>query len=197
LMQGLADGYFILPYTMGDFLAQAKLPKVDVSHAAFRQVEAEVTEKISRLLGIKGKRTVDSFHRELGRTLWDDCGMSRTATGLKQALGLIPSLREEFWENVMVPGENEALNQSLEKAGRVADFLEFAELMCIDALERNESCGGHFREEYQTPDGDPLRDDLNYCYVSAWEFVGVGKTPILHKEPLTFETVPLTQRSYK
>jgi succinate dehydrogenase / fumarate reductase flavoprotein subunit len=160
-------------------------------------MEAEVTEKISRLLGIKGKRTVDSFHRELGRTLWDDCGMSRTATGLKQALGLIPSLREEFWENVMVPGENEALNQSLEKAGRVADFLEFAELMCIDALERNESCGGHFREEYQTPDGDPLRDDLNYCYVSAWEFAGVGKTPILHKEPLTFETVPLTQRSYK
>jgi succinate dehydrogenase / fumarate reductase, flavoprotein subunit len=197
LMQGLADGYFILPYTIGDFLAQAKLSKVDVSHAAFRQVEAEVTEKISRLLGIKGKRTVDSFHRELGRILWDDCGMSRTATGLKQALGMIPALREEFWENVMVPGETEALNQSLEKAGRVADFLEFAELMCIDALERHESCGAHFREEYQTPDGDPLRDDLNYCYVSSWEFTGVGKTAILHREPLTFETVPLTQRSYK
>jgi succinate dehydrogenase / fumarate reductase, flavoprotein subunit len=197
LMQGLADGYFILPYTVGDYLVQAKLPKVDTGHAAFQEVEREVTESINRLLSIKGKRTVDSFHRQLGKLLWDYCGMSRTAAGLKEALRMIPALREEFWENVIVPGDNEELNQSLEKAGRVADFLEFAELMCIDALERNESCGAHFREEYQTPEGEPLRDDLNYCYAAAWEFTGVGKTPVLHKEPLTFENVHLTQRSYK
>jgi succinate dehydrogenase / fumarate reductase flavoprotein subunit len=197
LMQGLADGYFIVPYTIGDYLVQAKLAKVDTSHAAFRQVETEVTEKITTLMSINGKRTVDSFHRQLGRILWDHCGMSRTATSLKDALRLIPPLREEFWENVIVPGQNEELNQSLEKAGRVADFLEFAELMCIDALERNESCGAHFREEYQTPEGEPLRDDLNFCHVAAWEFTGVGKTPTLHKEALEFEFIPLTQRSYK
>jgi succinate dehydrogenase flavoprotein subunit len=197
LMQGLADGYFIIPYTIGDYLAQAKLAKVDASHAAFRHVEAEVAEKITTLMNVRGKRTVDSFHRQLGRILWDHCGMSRTATGLKDALRLIPPLREEFWENVLMPGQHEDINQALEKAGRVADFLEFAELMCIDALERNESCGAHFREEYQTPEGEPLRDDLNYCYVAAWEFTGVGKTPILHKEPLNFEFIPLTQRSYK
>jgi succinate dehydrogenase / fumarate reductase flavoprotein subunit len=197
LMQGLADGYFILPYTIGDYLAQAKLPKVDTSHAAFRTIEDEVRATINRLLGIKGKRTVDSIHRELGRLLWDYCGMARNATGLKDVLQKIPELREEFWHNVLVPGEQEELNQSLEKAGRVADFLEFAELMCIDALERNESCGAHFREEYQTPEGEPLRDDLNYRHVAAWEFTGVGKPPILHKEPLTFENVHLTQRSYK
>jgi succinate dehydrogenase / fumarate reductase, flavoprotein subunit len=197
LMQGLADGYFILPYTIGDHLAQAKLPKVQAGHAAFREVEGEVTEKIKRLLSIKGKRTVDSFHRQLGKLLWDYCGMARTAAGLKEALRIIPALREEFWENVLVPGDNEELNQSLEKAGRVADFFEFAELMCIDALERNESCGAHFREEYQTPEGEPLRDDLNYCHVSAWEFTGVAKTPVLYKEPLMFENVHLTQRSYK
>jgi succinate dehydrogenase / fumarate reductase flavoprotein subunit len=197
LMQGLADGYFVIPYTIGDYLAQAKLPKVDVSHAAFRQAELETAENVRKLLGIKGKRTVDSFHRQLGKLLWDYCGMSRTAVGLKQALEMIPSLREEFWDNVMVPGHNEELNQALEKAGRVADFLEFAELLCLDTLERNESCGAHFREEYQTPEGEPLRDDLNYCYVAAWEFAGVGKPPILHKEPLTFESAHLTQRSYK
>ncbi len=197
LMQGLADGYFILPYTIGDYLVQAKLPKVDATHAMFREVQGEVTEKINRLLGIKGKRTVDSFHRELGRVLWDYCGMARNATGLKDALQKIPELREEFWQNVIVPGDHEALNQSLEKAGRVADFLEFAELMCIDALERDESCGAHFREEHQTPEGEPLRDDLNYCHVAAWEFAGLGKTPILHKEPLTFENALPTQRSYK
>jgi succinate dehydrogenase / fumarate reductase, flavoprotein subunit len=156
-----------------------------------------VTATTERLMGIKGKRTVDSFHRELGRILWDYCGMARTAAGLKQALAIIPPLREEFWENVIVPGQNEEINQSLEKAGRVADFLEFAELMCIDALERNESCGAHFREEYQTPEGEPLRDDLHYCYAAAWEFTGVGKTPILHKEALDFEVISLTQRSYK
>jgi succinate dehydrogenase / fumarate reductase flavoprotein subunit len=197
LMQGLADGYFILPYTIGDYLAQARLPKLDGTHAAFRQVEAEVRAGINRLLGIKGKRSVDSFHRQLGKLLWDHCGMARSAAGLKEALQMIPSLREEFWQNVIVPGDNGELNQSLEKAGRVADYLEFAELMCIDAIERNESCGAHFREEYQTPEGEPLRDDLNYCHVAAWEFAGVGKTPILHKEPLTFENVHLTQRSYK
>jgi succinate dehydrogenase / fumarate reductase, flavoprotein subunit len=197
LMQGLADGYFILPYTIGDYLAQAKHPKVDASHAAFQAVEGEARENINRILGIKGKRTVDSIHRELGRLLWDYCGMARNATGLKDILQKIPELREEFWHNVLVPGDQEELNQSLEKAGRVADFLEFAELMCADALERNESCGAHFREEYQTPEGEPLRDDLNYCHVAAWEYTGVGKTPILHKEPLTFENVHLTQRSYK
>jgi succinate dehydrogenase / fumarate reductase flavoprotein subunit len=197
LMQGLADGYFILPYTIGDYLAQAKLPKLDASHAAFRAVDGEVRENINRILSIKGKRTVDSIHRELGRLLWDYCGMARNATGLKDILQKIPELREEFWHNALVPGDQEELNQSLEKAGRVADFLEFAELMCTDALDRNESCGAHFREEYQTPDGEPLRDDLNYCHVAAWEFTGVGKTPILHKEPLTFENVHLTQRSYK
>jgi succinate dehydrogenase / fumarate reductase flavoprotein subunit len=197
LMQGLADGYFILPYTIGDYLAQAKLPKVDASHAAFRAVEGEARQNINRLLGIKGKRTVDAIHRELGRLLWDSCGMARNATGLKDLLQKIPELREEFWHNALVPGDQEELNQSLEKAGRVADFLEFAELMCTDALERNESCGAHFREEYQTPEGEPLRDDLNYCHVAAWEYTGVGKTPILHKEPLTFENVHLTQRSYK
>jgi succinate dehydrogenase / fumarate reductase, flavoprotein subunit len=197
LMQGLADGYFILPYTIGDYLVQAKLPRLDASHAAFREVEAEVRDKINRLLTIKGKRTVDAVHRELGRLLWDYCGMARNATGLKDALRRIPELREEFWQHITVPGDYEELNQSLEKAGRVADFLEFAELMCIDALERNESCGAHFREEHQTPEGEPLRDDLNYCHVAAWEFTGVGKTPILHKEPLTFENVHLTQRSYK
>jgi succinate dehydrogenase / fumarate reductase, flavoprotein subunit len=197
LMQGLADGYFILPYTIGDYLAQAKLPKVDASHAAFQAVEGEARENINRILGIKGKRTVDSIHRELGRLLWDYCGMARNAPGLKDILQKIPELREEFWHNVLVPGDQEELNQSLEKAGRVADFLEFAELMCADALERNESCGAHFREEYQTPEGEPLRDDLNHCHVAAWEYTGVGKTPILHKEPLTFENVHLTQRSYK
>ncbi|HXH09170.1 MAG TPA: fumarate reductase/succinate dehydrogenase flavoprotein subunit [Alphaproteobacteria bacterium] len=197
LMQGLADGYFILPYTIGDYLAGTKLPKVDTTHVAFKQVETEVNERTNRLLSIKGKRSVDSFHRELGKILWDYCGMSRTATGLKQALSMIPSLREEFWHNVLVPGHNEELNQALEKAGRVADFMEFAELMCMDALERNESCGAHFREEYQTPEGEPLRDDLNYCHAAVWEFTGMDKLPILHKEPLTFEYVSLTQRSYK
>jgi len=197
LMQGLADGYFILPYTIGDYLAQAKLPKMDASHAAFQGVATEATEKLNRLLSIKGKRTVDSFHRQLGKILWDYCGMGRTAAGLKEALRMIPALREEFWQHVIVPGDSEELNQSLEKAGRVADFLEFAELLCLDALERNESCGAHFREEYQTAEGEPLRDDLNYCYAAAWEYSGVDKPPILHKEPLTFENVHLTQRSYK
>jgi len=197
LMQGLADGYFIVPYTIGDYLANAKLEKVTEERPEFQAAKAGVTETANRMLGIKGKRTVDAFHRELGTIMWEGCGMARNAEGLKRALGRIPELREEFWRNVNVPGSDAELNQALEKAGRVADFLEFAELMCTDALHREESCGGHFREEYQTPDGEAQRDDARFAYAAAWEFAGVGNAPILHKEPLTFENVPLTQRSYK
>ncbi|MBI4551083.1 MAG: fumarate reductase/succinate dehydrogenase flavoprotein subunit [Candidatus Latescibacteria bacterium] len=197
LMQGLADGYFILPATIGDYLARTKQEKLDPSHSAFRRVEAEVTERTKRLLAIRGKRTVDSFHREFGRLMWEYCGMSRNVQGLQVALEKIPALRAEFWENVNVLGANEELNQSLEKAGRVADFFEFAELMCHDALERAESCGCHFREEYQTPDGEALRDDADFAHVAAWEFAGVDNPPILHKESLAFQYVSLTQRSYK
>jgi succinate dehydrogenase / fumarate reductase, flavoprotein subunit len=197
LMQGLADGYFIIPYTVGNYIAGTPLEKLDTRHEAFREAEADVNARVKKFLGVRGKRTVDSFHRELGKIMWDYCGMGRNATGLQLALSRIPALREEFWNNVNVLGDNESINQSLEKAGRVADFLELGELMCLDALERNESCGGHFREEFQTPDGEALRDDQNYCYVSAWEYAGDGKRPILHKEKLEFENVHLTQRSYK
>jgi succinate dehydrogenase / fumarate reductase, flavoprotein subunit len=197
LMQGLADGYFIIPYTIGDYLASAKLEKVSADQPEFQAAKRGVADMTTQLLGIDGKRTVDSFHRELGLLLWEDCGMARNATGLKRALGRIPELREEFWRNVNVPGSDAELNQALEKAGRVADFLEFAELMCTDALHREESCGGHFREEYQTPDGEAQRDDSRFAYAAAWEFRGVGNAPVLCKEPLTFEYVPLTQRSYK
>jgi succinate dehydrogenase / fumarate reductase flavoprotein subunit len=197
LMQGLADGYFIIPYTIGDYLAGAKLPAVDTSDHAFRSVENEVMCQVKRLLEIKGKRSVDSFHRELGKLLWDYCGMSRTAEGLQHALGKIPELRDEYWNNLRVSGENEDFNQSLEKAGRVADYFELGELMCYDALHRNESCGGHFREEYQTPEGEALRNDAEYMYVAAWEFTGAGRKPGLYKEPLSFEYVKPTQRSYK
>jgi len=197
LMQGLADGYFVLPYTIGHYLATAKPGPVDISHAAFRAVEEEVRTRTERLLHIRGKRTVDSFHQELGRLLWNHCGMSRSATSLTTALERIPALREEFWQNVTVPGGPDHLNQSLEKAGRVADFLEFAELMCRDALDRNESCGGHFREEHQTADGEALRDDDHYAHVSVWEYQGPDTVPVQHKEPLTFEHVHLAQRSYK
>lgn len=197
LMQGLADGYFILPYTIGDYLAQTKLDKVGTDHPVCQEVEAEVTERIKRLLSIDGKRTVDSFHKELGKVMWDSCGMSRNAEGLTQALQRIPEIRAEFWENVRVLGENEEFNQSLEKAGRVADFMELAELMCIDALHRNESCGGHFREESQTPEGEALRDDEKFSYVAAWQFSGVGNKPILNRETLEFEYVHPSQRSYK
>jgi succinate dehydrogenase / fumarate reductase, flavoprotein subunit len=197
LMQGLADGYFILPFTLANYLAQGKLDKIDVSHAAFRDTQAEVNERVNRLLNIKGKRTVDSFHRELGHIMWEYCGMGRNEAGLKKALELIPQLRAEFWENVNVPGENQELNQSLEKAGRVADFLELGELMCLDALHRRESCGGHFREEYQTPEGEALRDDENFAYVAAWQYSGDQQAPILNKEMLDFEYVHLSQRSYK
>ncbi len=197
LMQGLADGYFVIPYTIGDYLAGEKSGKVDTSHPAFREVENEVKCNVARFLDIKGTRSVDSFHRELGKLIWEYCGMSRTAEGLKYALGKIPELREQFWGDVRVLGSGEELNQSLEKAGRVGDFFELAELMCLDALERNESCGGHFREEYQTQDGEALRDDEHYSYVSAWEFRGVGNAPVLYKEPLTFEYVHPARRSYK
>jgi len=197
LMQGLADGYFIIPYTIGDYLASAKLEKVSADQPEFQAAKRGVADNTKQLLGIDGKRTVDSFHRELGLVLWEDCGMARNAAGLKRALGRIPEIREEFWKNVNVPGSDAELNQALEKAGRVADFLEFAELMCTDALHREESCGGHFREEYQTPDGEAQRDDSRFAYAAAWEFRGVGNSPVLCKEPLTFEYVALTQRSYK
>ncbi|HVT38930.1 MAG TPA: fumarate reductase/succinate dehydrogenase flavoprotein subunit [Gemmatimonadaceae bacterium] len=197
LMQGLADGYFILPYTIGDYLATATQRPVTGDHAAFRDAIAQVGAQTDRLLAIRGKRTVDSFHRALGHILWEKCGMSRTASGLEEALREIPPLREEFWQNVMVPGSGTELNQSLEKAGRVADFLEFAELMCIDALHREESCGGHFREEYQTDDGEARRDDAQFAYVAAWEYTGDGRSPVLHKEPLEFHNVHLSMRSYK
>jgi succinate dehydrogenase / fumarate reductase flavoprotein subunit len=197
LMQGLADGYFVLPNTINDYLATNKAEKVDGSHPAVREAETQVTCITKRLLDIKGTRSVDSFHRELGKLMWDYCGMSRTAEGLKYALAKIPELRDQFWNDVKVLGTGDDLNQSLEKAGRVADFFELSELMCLDALERNESCGGHFREEYQTQEGEALRDDDHYSYTAAWGFRGVGNPPELVKEPLTFEYVHPAQRSYK
>jgi succinate dehydrogenase / fumarate reductase flavoprotein subunit len=197
LMQGLADGYFIVPNTVSDYIASSKPEAVTTAHAAFRDAEAQVRARTNRLMSIRGTRTVDSFHRELGRIMWDYCGMARTATGLRTALQQIPELRERFWRDVNVPGSDAELNQALEKAGRVADYLELAELMCVDALHREESAGGHFREESQTPDGEALRDDKRFAYVAAWEYGGVGKAPILHKEDLHFEHVALAQRSYK
>ena len=197
LMQGLADGYFILPLTVGDYIARGGLDKVDTSHPAFREVEAEVSARTQKFLSIRGRRTVTDFHRELGRIMWDYCGMARSAVGLNKALQQIPRLRDEFWNDVNVPGSGANLNQSLEHAGRVADFFEFAELMCTDALHRDESCGGHFRVEHQTEEGEAKRDDDRFAYVAVWEFKGVGQAPVLHKEPLTFESVQLAQRSYK
>ena len=197
LMQGLADGYFVIPNTIGDYLAAARPAKIDATHPAFREAEAQVAERTKRFLSIEGKRTVDSFHRELGRIMWEYCGMTRNEAGLRKALELIPQLREEFWRDVNVPGSDVELNQALEKAGRVADFFELAELMCIDALHRSESCGGHFREESQTADGEALRDDEHFAYVAAWEYAGDTVAPVLNKEPLVFENVKLSQRSYK
>jgi succinate dehydrogenase / fumarate reductase flavoprotein subunit len=197
LMQGLSDGYFIIPYTIGDYLANNKPIPVTESHPAVREAVESVQQITNKLLSIQGTRTVDSFHRELGKIVWDYCGMSRNAAGLEHAIGKIRELREEYWTNVRVLGSAEDFNQSLEKAGRVADFFELAELMCIDARERNESCGGHFREEYQTPDGEAQRDDQNYSYVAAWEYCGPGKAPELVKEPLEFNYVHPSQRSYK
>ena len=197
LMQGLADGYFVIPYTLGDYLATNTLEKVTTDHPEFRAAKEAVETRTKRLLSINGTRTVDSFHRELGKIMWEKCGMARDAKGLQEALKEIPALREQFWREVKVLGSAEGLNQSLEKAGRVADFLEFAELMCLDALQREESCGGHFRTEYQTEDGEAKRDDERFAYVAAWEYAGEGKAPILNKEPLTFENVHLSTRSYK
>ena len=197
LMQGLADGYFILPYTIGDYLAQAQLEPVDASHAAVRQTQRDVDARVQQLLAVQGRRGVDQFHRELGRVMWDHCGMSRNAAGLRGAIERVATLRREFWQDVCVAGTGEDLNQSLEHAGRVADFMEFAELMCHDALHREESCGCHFREEFQTPDGEARRDDARFAYVAAWAFTGVGSPPLLHKEPLTFEVAHPSVRSYK
>ena len=197
LMQGLADGYFVIPYTIGDYLAGSTLPHVTAEHDAFKESADCVQKNINRLLSVKGNRAVREIHRELGRIMWDNVGMSRTEQSLRTALEQIAKLRNEFWHSVSVPGTDDNLNQSLEYAGRVADYLEFAELLTLDALHRRESCGGHFREESQTPDGEALRDDEHYSYVAAWEFTGVGREPILHKEPLVFEEVHPTQRSYK
>ncbi|HEY6987045.1 MAG TPA: fumarate reductase/succinate dehydrogenase flavoprotein subunit [Bryobacteraceae bacterium] len=197
LMQGLSDGYFIVPYTVGDYLANNKVASVSESHPEIRNAVACAQQTIQKLLAIKGKRTVDSYHRELGKIVWDYCGMSRTAAGLNTAIEQVRALRDEYWENVNVPGSAADLNQSLEKAWRVADFFELAELMCIDARERNESCGGHFREEYQTAEGEAQRDDDNFSYVAAWGYRGYGNYPELSKEPLEFEYVHPSQRSYK
>jgi succinate dehydrogenase / fumarate reductase flavoprotein subunit len=197
LMQGLADGYFVLPYTIGDYFASAKRPRPAPDSAEFRAVEMEVGEQMRRLLAIRGKRTVTEFHRQLGKIMWDKCGMARNEAGLKEALEQIPPLRAEFWQNVNVLGDGNELNQSLEYAGRVADFLEFGELLVFDALHRRESCGGHFREEYQTDDGEAQRDDEHFSYVAAWAYQGADERPILHKEPLLYEEAHMTQRSYK
>ncbi len=197
LMQGLADGYFILPYTISEYFVTAKQQRPAVTHPEFKKAEEEVAARTKKFLSIRGKRTVTDFHRQLGKLLWDKCGMARNREGLKEALRQIPEIRREFWENVNVLGDERELNQSLENAGRVADFLEFGELMCYDALMREESCGGHFREEYQTEDGEALRDDENFSFVAAWEYQGEGKLPALHKEELVYSEVKMTQRSYK
>jgi succinate dehydrogenase / fumarate reductase flavoprotein subunit len=197
LMQGLADGYFIISYTIANYLARTAPGAVTADHAEFLKSREDVACFTSKLLAINGKRTVSDFHRELGKLMWENVGMARSEGSLKSALALIPRLRAEFWEDVKITGSGTELNQELEKAGRVADFLEFGELMALDALHRNESCGGHFRVEHEMPDGEAKRDDENYCYVAAWEFKGVDKAPELHKEPLTFESVKLAVRSYK
>jgi len=197
LMQGLADGYFVIPYTLGDYFASNKFDKIGTDHSAFKSAQAWVSERTKKLLGIKGKRTVDDFHRELGKIMWNYCGMARNEQGLKTALEKIPALREQFWKDVRVLGDGDEINQSLEKAGRVADFLELGELICLDALERRESAGGHFREEYQTEEGEALRDDEHFCHVAAWEYTGEGNRRNRLVEPLNFEYVHLQTRSYK
>jgi succinate dehydrogenase / fumarate reductase flavoprotein subunit len=197
LMQGLGDGYFILPLTVGDYLASGGTARVDATHPAFRDAERECRARLDRLLGAKGDRTADSFWRELGTLLWEECGMARSKESLERALARLPALREEFWREVRVPGAGEELNQELEKANRVGDFMELAELLCADALHRNESCGGHFRVEHQTPDGEARRNDAEYAYVAAWEWKGEGQRQELHREPLAFEAIQLATRSYK
>jgi succinate dehydrogenase / fumarate reductase, flavoprotein subunit len=197
LMQGLADGYFVIPATIGNYLAGQLGKRPDVAHPEFKKARQGVDDQVKRMLSIKGKRSVTHFHRELGKIMWQYAGMARNEAGLKKALSLIPPLREEFWKDLNLPGQNGEFNQELERAGRVADYLEFAELFCEDALHRRESCGGHFREESQTEDGEALRDDENFSFVSAWEFKGVGQKPVLHKESLTYEEVKMATRSYK
>jgi succinate dehydrogenase / fumarate reductase flavoprotein subunit len=197
LMQGLADGYFVLPYTIGDYFATAKQPKVRTDNPEFKKAMSGVVDLTKKLLSINGKRTVNSFHKELGALMWEKCGMARNEKSLQELLRQIPVLREEFWKNVKVSGEGDDLNQDLEHAGRVADFLEFGELLVMDALHRRESCGGHFRTEFQTDDGEAKRDDANFSYVAAWEYAGQGKAPILNKEPLVYEEVHMSTRSYK
>jgi succinate dehydrogenase / fumarate reductase flavoprotein subunit len=197
LMQGLADGYFIAPYTVANYVAAATLPKVSTDHVAFQEATANSQARIDRVLNVNGKRTARHFHRELGRIMWDYVGMARNEAGLRTAISSIRTLRNEFWSDIIVPGDKNNMNPTLDYAGRVADYMEFAELLALDALERRESCGGHFREEYQTPDGEARRDDERYSYVAAWEFTGVDKQPVLHKEPLEFQEVHPSQRSYK
>jgi succinate dehydrogenase / fumarate reductase flavoprotein subunit len=197
LMQGLADGYFVIPRTISHYLASNKLEKVTPEHPAFGQTVGEVKENVAKLLGGKAKRTVKEIHWRLGRVMWDNVGMGRDAAGLKKTIDEVRGLREEFWRDVKVPGAAETMNKSLEMAGRLADFLELGELMAVDALHREESCGGHFREEHQTAEGEAMRDDANFTYVAAWEHTGADRPPVLHKEPLTFEYAPPTQRSYK
>jgi succinate dehydrogenase / fumarate reductase flavoprotein subunit len=197
LMQGLADGYFVLPVSIGDYLAGEFGKKVQANHPAFAEAETAVRQRVSTLLDAKGTRSVDSYHRELGSIMWDYCGMARSAEGLKKALGMIRELRQQYWRDVRVLGTGEEPNQALEKAGRVADFFELAELMCVDALHREESAGGHFRVEHQTPDGEAKRNDDDFLYVAAWEYKGDGNEPVLHKEPLVYEEVKLATRSYK
>ena len=194
---GFADGYFVIPYTLGNYLAGVKPGAPAADHPDVRAAVAAVEERLRRLLSIKGKRTPTSFHRELGKIMWEYCGMARNRAGLEAALRKIPALREEFWQNLTVTGENGELNQQLELAGRVADFLELGELICRDALAREESCGGHFREEYQSEDGEAKRDDQRFCHAAVWEYQGEGRTPLRHVEPLAFENVHLATRSYK
>jgi succinate dehydrogenase / fumarate reductase flavoprotein subunit len=197
LMQGLADGYFIIPYTIGGYLAGTTLQNVSSDHPAFKESSAAVKERIKRLLSIQGTRTVDDFHKQLGLIMWDHCGMARNNEGLQKAQTMIQELRQEFWQNALIPGSDGDFNQSLERAGRVVDFFDFAELMVIDALSRQESCGGHFNEAFQTDENEAKRDDDNFCHVSAWDFAGDDREPNFHKEPLVFENVELSQRSYK
>ena len=199
LMQGLADGYFVAPYTVGNHIATNRNSLGDIpdDHPAVKESLANATDRINKIMNFAGRRSVDSIHRELGQIMWNKCGMARTKAGLQEGIAQIQDLREVFWNDVKVLGSGQAFNQGLEHAGRVADFLEFAELMCNDALHREESCGGHFREEHQTDDNEARRDDENFCYVGAWDFQGVGEEPVLHKEPLEFNEVALTTRSYK
>ena len=197
LMQGLADGYFVIPYTIGHYFASHKANRPPTSDAEFKKAEENLRTMTKQFLSINGKRTVNSFHRELGKIMWDHCGMARNEQSLNTALKRIPELRQEFWENMKVTGSGEELNQTLEHAGRVADFMEFAELLCTDALMRRESCGGHFRTEFQTEEGEAKRDDDNFAFVGAWEYQGPGKAPLLHKEPLVYDEVKMSQRSYK